>query len=361
MDKLLHRVRGLVERGERVSSADCRALFDVHDLNEFSKLGRIVRERRYGKDAFYRSVESFEFHGGDPAHFLSEVVATASDDAAEIAIKPASNLDEGLRFWLDRFGAFASPGSSESRQIFILLTARFVTRLAEREGMSATRVLSSIREIVPVRLSGAGGELFDDEWRGRYLPGGITSERWLAVHQAGHEIGLRSDATMTFHTGWNPDLYVVHLETLRGLQDRSGGFHGFAPMAYHDTHPDTRYRATPTAAMTLKITTISRLFLDNLPHVIALPGIGDPELSYVALGYGADTIDPSVRPSDLEGMRDDASASGAGELPILSHENPNGANKLALSIVEDRIREARWRPIPVNGEFERIPTMETER
>ncbi len=57
MDKLLHRVRGMVERGERISTADCRGLFDLHNLNEFSKLARVVRERRYGKDAFYRAAQ----------------------------------------------------------------------------------------------------------------------------------------------------------------------------------------------------------------------------------------------------------------------------------------------------------------
>lgn len=360
MDKLIHRVRALVERGERLSAADCRGLFDLHDLNEFSKLSRIPRERRYGKDAFYRAVDVFEYRGEHPDLFFSEVETVASEHAAERVIKPVWKAGYSLEQWLERFRGIAA--ASSSRPVSSRLTAGFVAQLAEENGIKAGDILSAIRPLLPVRLSGEGGELFNDEWRAGYAPAAISSERWLAVHQAAHEIGIPSDAAMTYHTGWNPDLYVAHLETIRSLQEKTGGFGSFVPMAFHDTHPDARFLAVPTASTTLKITAIARLFLDNIPHIVAAPGMSDPEIAYVALSYGADTIDPTVHPSDLESLKAEAGISSGGELIVLSEEDTGRENKkLALPKVEEQIVEARWKPVPVDQAFERIAIEEIER
>lgn len=361
MDKLIHRVRGLVERGERLSAADCRALFDLHDLNEFSRLSRIVRERRYGKDAFYRAVEVFEYRGEHPDLFFSELETVASGHAAELALKPVAREGLGPEQWLERLRGIAAAAAASSRFVSLRPSAGFVAGLAGSEGKKAGEILSVLREAIPVRLSGNGAELFDEAWRARYAPGAVDAERWLAVHQAAHEIGMKTDAAMTFHTGWDPAPYAAHLETLRTLQDRTGGFHAFVPTAFHDTDPDARYRAVPSASMILKTTAIARLFLDNIPHIIAAPGMNDPELSYVALSYGADTIDPSIRPSDLESMHERTALSADGGLPVLSDGNAkSNEGKLALPNVEERIIEARWKAVPVDGAFERIAIEEIE-
>ncbi len=94
-------------------------------------------------------------------------------------------------------------------------------------------------------------------------------------------------------------LHVAHLDMLCSLQDKTNGFQSFTPMGFTILHPDARYLATPPGGTTLKVTAICRLFLDNIPHVVTAPGLGDPEISWTALSYGADTIDAVIRPDDL--------------------------------------------------------------
>ncbi|MGE3802768.1 MAG: hypothetical protein AB7H80_17265, partial [Candidatus Kapaibacterium sp.] len=314
MDKLLHRVRGLVERGERISAKDCRRLFDLNNLNDFSQLGRIVRERKYGRDAFFRAAERVEYRGEHPELFLSEVETLAPEGAVEFLVKVAWREGESLDSWRERFRLFAA----SSLPITLSLSATFLTKAVEGSAITVSSLLKELADHLPIILSADDALLFDEEWRAKHQAGEISGERWLAVHSEAHELGLKTDGGMTFHTPWNPDLYVSHLDTLRSLQDKTEGFRTFAPMAWHDSDPDARYLATPTASTFLKVVTISRLFLDNIPHIVVPPGMSDPELSYVALSYGADTIDSTLRPADLLPMEKPTTITSGGELQVLS-------------------------------------------
>ena len=353
MDRLLHRVRGMVERGERISVEDCRGLFALHNLNEFSKLARIVRERRYGKEAFYKATEVFEYTGEHPELFLSEMETVADPHASELLLKPVWSDKIGVDIWLERFAAFGR----SSQPVRLCLDGLFITRASENEAHDARSLLASVSKILPVLVSGKGAELFNDSWRTEYSPEAISSERWLAVHQAAHEAGLKSGAAMTYYNGWEPDLYVAHLQTLRSLQDRTGGFLEFTPMGFNDTRPDAVYPGTPTGGMTLKVTAISRLFLDNIPHITAVPALGDPEIAWAALDYGADTVDRTIQRQDLSSLQDKNAQSGS-ELVVLPESSSNNQNKLALEFIEDRMYEARWNPVPVNSNYERLATEE---
>ena len=350
MDKLLHRVRGMVERGERISAADCRGLFDLHNLNDFSKLARIVRERRYGKDVLLRAAEVFEYKGEHPELFLSEMETVADPTTLELVVKPIWKGDDSVGAWLERFAAFGQ----HSRLVTVSLDTKFIACVLEVGEQSVGEFLTAVRELLPVWLSGSGAEVFDDRWRAEFAVGAVSSERWLAIHQVAHEIGMKTGAAITYHNGWNPDLYVAHLDTLRSLQDKTGGFQSFTPMGFHDTHPDARYLATPSGGTTLKVTAICRLFLDNIPHVVTAPNLGDPEISWTALSYGADAVDPTIYPSDLSYMDTTSSLTSDGELLVLADGSAKKERSLTLDQVEDRIYEARWNPIAVASNFERL-------
>ena len=348
MNKLIHRVRGLVERGERISSEDCRKLFDVHDLNEFSGLGRLVRERRYGLNAHFRVSETFRYHGEHPELFLSEIETLGPEDAVEFLLKVEWREGDDVASWQERFRAFAEV----SLPVIISLPARFVLAAAESGGKSTREVLKEWGEILPVILSGHDALLFDEEWRNKHAGDSITAERWLALHEGAHEIGMKTEAGMVYHSSFDPDYYVAHLDLLRSLQDKTGGFRSFAPMAWHDNDAEVRYLASPSAALTLKTITISRLFLDNVPHITTSPGLTDPETSYIGLSYGADTIDPTLRPEDLQPSSGGREAGSGNELVVLSEGEVTEDKRLGLGMIEERIIEARFRPVPVIGSGE---------
>ncbi|MCE2504108.1 MAG: hypothetical protein J4G05_08635 [Chlorobi bacterium] len=346
MEKLLHRVRRFVERGERISPDDCRRLFEVNDLNVLSKLGRIMRERRYGLDAHFRAIETYRYRGEHPELFISEAETIAPEDTVELLLKIEWGAGDTWEGWRERFVAF----SSASIPVTLSLTSSFIARAAEGANKGIPDLLSELRDAIPIQISGRDGLLFNDEWRARHAPDSISPERWLAMHQRAHEAGIRTDAGMVYHSAWNPDFYVAHLDMIRSLQQKTEGFLSFTPMEWYDS--DARFLTAPTASTTLKGITIARLFLDNIPHIVVSPGMGDPETSYVALSYGADTIDRSVRPDDLLIETNPLTMGTSGELPILSEAEQGKEKRLDLGMIETRILEARFRPVPVlsNGE-----------
>ncbi len=348
MDKLLHRVRGLVERGERIGTDDCRALFQVNDLNAFSALGRIVRERRYGLNAYFRGVETLRYRGEHPELFLSEAETLAPEGTVEFLIRIEWSRGDTVELWRERFDRFAA----SHLPITVAISATFVVAAAEASKRNPADVLQEFGRILPVLLSGHDAFVFDQELRGKWGAGLVDSEKWLALHSGAHGGGWKTEATMAYHTSWNPDLYVSHLDLIRSLQEKTGGFRSFMPVAWHDPEPTAPYQALPTAATTLKVATICRLFLDNIPHVAAAPGLTDPELAYVALSYGADTIDPTLRPEDITSGTGVAPVLSGGELTVLSEGEQSRDDRPDLRIVEERIVEARFRPVPVlsNGE-----------
>ena len=356
MDKLLHRIRGLAERGERITTEDCRALFDVHDLNEFSRLGRLMRERRYGREAFFRVADSVVYRGEHPGLFLSEVETVIPEESVEVLVKVEWGGEDSAAQWRDRFRQFGE----SSLPLTLSLTASFLARMAEDVGVSFAEIAQEIQALVPLFISGRDGLLFDETWRSEHGGEGISGEGWLAVHDALHQAGLRSEGGMVYHTSWSPDLYVHHLELIRLLQDKTEGFESFAPMAWRESSPTSPYLAIPTASTTLKVMTICRLFLDNIPHIVASPGLSDPELAYVALSYGADTVDPTIRTDDLSVREIDSSSDSAMGLPVLSEGDRRERNGVDLQVVEERIEEARFRPVPVLSSGERLELVRGE-
>ena len=346
MDKLLHRVRGKVERGERISTADCRGLFDLYNLNDFSKLARVVRERRYGKDTLYRAAEVFEYRGEAPDLFFSEMETVAAPDTPELVLRLIWSKGVSADVWLEQCRAF----TNTSRRVTVELDALFMAEMNEAGEKKTDEFLTALKALLPVWISGNRAELFDDTWRAAFSADAVSSERWLAVHQNAHELGMKTGASMLYHSNWNPDLYVAHLDMLRSLQDKTGGFISFVPVGFHDSSPDARYLATPSGGTTLKMTAISRLFLDNIPHIVTAPGLGDPEISWAALSYGADTVDALIRPGD----RINTDLTAGNELMVLSDGGGKKQDRLTLGQIEDRIYEAQWNPIAINSNFERL-------
>ncbi len=295
-------------------------------------------------------LNDFAYNGEDPELFLSEMETVAEMHLPELVVKPRWKDGDSVEGWLERFTAFGK----SSRLITVSLDTRFIACVLETGEQSAGEFLKSVRTHLPVWLSGSGAELFNDAWRTRYAVDVVSSERWLAIHQAAHENGMKTGAAMTYHNGWDPDLYVAHLDMLRSLQDKTNGFQSFTPMGFHDTHPDARYLATPSGGTTLKVTAICRLFLDNIPHVVTAPGLGDPEISWTALSYGADTIDAVIRPDDLTSIDNNSGLNSDGELVVLADGSVRKENTLTLDKIEDRIYEAHWNPVAVTSNFERL-------
>lgn len=156
-------------------------------------------------------------------------------------------------------------------------------------------ILVDLREAGLGSLPGGGAEIFHPEVRDKLCEHKANSHKWLEVHRTAHQIGLKTNCTMLYGHVEKAYHRIDHLLRLRELQDQTGGFQTFIPLAFHPDNTGLSHLKKPSALMDLRTMAVSRLMLDNVPHIKAywiMLGIGTAQ---TALAYGADDIDGTVR------------------------------------------------------------------
>jgi aminodeoxyfutalosine synthase len=160
---------------------------------------------------------------------------------------------------------------------------------------SVKDILQDLRDAGLGSMPGGGAEIFHPEVRDQICEHKANSHKWLEIHQAAHEVGLKTNCTMLYGHVEQAYHRIDHLLKLRDLQDKTGGFQTFIPLAFHPENTKLSHLKKPSALMDLRTMAISRLMLDNVPHIKAywiMLGIGTAQ---TALSYGADDIDGTVR------------------------------------------------------------------
>src|SRR5690606_30326547 len=143
-------------------------------------------------------------------------------------------------------------------------------------------------------LPGGGAEIFDEEVRSQICEHKSDSQRWLDIHRTAHGLGLRSNATMLYGHVEEARHRVDHLCRLRDLQDETGGFQTFIPLAFHPENTGLDHLPKPSGQMDLRQIALARLMLDNFDHIKAYwIMLGEPT-AQVALSFGADDLDGTV-------------------------------------------------------------------
>ena len=183
-------------------------------------------------------------------------------------------------------------------------------------------------------LPGGGAEIFSDRIRKKHFKSKIGADEWLAVHEAAHKLGIPSNCTMLYGLGETWEERVSHLFRLRDLQDRTNGFVSFIPLALQ-YGKDSDLSLSPLENLT--VIAMSRLILDNIPHIKAYwPMIGT-ETAATALSCGADDLDGTL------GLERIAHASGAKTPKVLAKEE---MEKLILMAGFDPVeRDGQYQPI----------------
>ena len=168
--------------------------------------------------------------------------------------------------------------------------------------MSIEEVLIALREAGLDSLPGGGAEIFAEETREKICPGKLSAEGWLEVHDIAHRLGISTNATMLYGHLETTEDRVDHLIRLREQQDKSGGFVTFIPLAFHPEN--TRMDNLPsTSGLTdLQNIAVSRLLLDNFPHIKVYWIMTGLKTAQIALSFGADDIDGTVTEEKITHM-----------------------------------------------------------
>jgi aminodeoxyfutalosine synthase len=196
-------------------------------------------------------------------------------------------------------------------------------------------------------MPGGGAEIFHPEVRHKICEHKADASKWLDIHRTAHQLGLKTNCTMLYGCLENAYHRVDHLMRLRSLQDETGGFQTFIPLAFHPENTRLDHLKKPSAIDDLRTIAVSRLMLDNIPHIKAywiMLGIGTAQ---TALAYGADDIDGTVR---HELIYHDAGATTPELLTceqlrrviIESGREPIERDTLYRKITRDPVSPAKW-------------------
>jgi aminodeoxyfutalosine synthase len=197
-------------------------------------------------------------------------------------------------------------------------------------------------------LPGGGAEIFHPEVRDQICEHKADGTNWIDIHRTAHRLGLRSNCTMLYGHIEQPLHRIDHLLRLRALQDETGGFQTFVPLAFHPDNTGLSHIPKPSAVMDLRTMAVARLMLDNIQHIKAywiMLGIGTAQ---AALGYGADDLDGTVR---HELIYHDAGATtpeslGVDQIRQLIAEagrDPMERDTLYRPVMRDDLNPLKWR------------------
>ncbi|MCX5684731.1 MAG: CofH family radical SAM protein [Planctomycetota bacterium] len=173
-------------------------------------------------------------------------------------------------------------------------TAVEIASVAKKAGLAPREVLAKLKTAGLTGLPGGGAEIFDPAVRERICPKKISGQEWIAIHREAHRLNLTTNATMLYGHVETPAHRVDHLLALRGLQDETGGLAAFIPLPFHPRGTKLPDLPGTTACDDLRTIAVSRLVLDNVPHIKAFWIMLTPDLAQVALRFGADDLDGTV-------------------------------------------------------------------
>jgi aminodeoxyfutalosine synthase len=181
-------------------------------------------------------------------------------------------------------------------------TAVEIAFFADIYGRTDEQVLRELMAAGLDSLPGGGAEIFAERVRQKICHDKCGTDRYLDIHRIAHRLGLRSNVTMLYGHIETMEERVDHMLRCRALQDETGGFQAFIPLAFHPDNNQMRKLPAPTATDTLKVHAVARLMLDNIPHVKAFWIATGVELAQLALWFGADDLDGTVQEEKIYHM-----------------------------------------------------------
>ncbi len=319
-DPALRPVAEKVRAGDRLTREDGLTLYRSADVLGLGALADAVNRARHGDVVTFAANQHINptnvcvlrttcaFCGyarlpkehGAYRYTLDQVLAEAAHAAdgltREFHIVGGLDMQAGLAYYAEMFRALKA---SFPHVHIKALTAVEIAHLARIEKMTWAEVLTALREAGLDTMPGGGAETFSAAVREQIAGKKLGGADYIGVHRAAHQLGIRSNCTMLYGHVETLDDRMEHLQMLRDLQDETGGFLAYIPLAYH---PDDnvlgerlgRQGTSTTGFDDLKMLAVGRLFLDNFAHVKSHWIMVGQAVSQVALHFGVNDLEGTV-------------------------------------------------------------------
>ena len=303
-----------VRAGKRLSLADGKTLYEHPNILALGYLANIVRERLNGKRVYFIYNQHINYSNicvnlckfcafgrerEDPLAYemtideiRRKVRERLDEPIDEIHVVGSVHPDLPFSWYLEMLKAIHEERPGVHVQAF---TGVEIHHLAQLAGKSVAETLKELMAAGLGSMPGGGAEVFSPRVRALTCPKKISGEEWLQVARTAHKLGLKTNATMLYGHIETLDERLEHLDALRRLQDETQGFLAFIPLAYHPKNNELGQGRKATTGITdLKNIAVSRLMLDNFPHVKAYWIMLGQKMAQVALAFGAADLDGTV-------------------------------------------------------------------
>ncbi|MEW5767969.1 MAG: aminofutalosine synthase MqnE [bacterium] len=297
-----------VEAGQRLQEKDGLILFQTRDISGLGWMAGRIRSSFHGNTAYFvqnRQINPsnictlrcrfcrFSKDAGDPGAYdleIEEILQQLSPDLTEVHVVGSLNPNRGWEYYLKLIGSIHQRLPKAGIKAW---TAVEIDYFSRKFGISVEELLKQFQEAGLTMLAGGGAEVFAKRVRNILCPQKIEADRWLEIHRIAHRMGIRSNATLLYGHVETLEERVEHLLRLRALQDETGGFTAFIPLAFQPADLGIISRRV-SPIEDLKTIAVSRLLLDNVPHIKAYWVMLGEETAAMALHFGADDLDGTV-------------------------------------------------------------------
>jgi len=308
MTGLLERVAQRFQPGERLTREEAIALFETRDVVGLGRLAGATKRERFGERAHFvinRQINpsnvcvlscrfcDFATKRGRPNAYemtLQEILERCSPELREVHIVGGLHPDWPWSFYLEMFHAIKAAFPQIQLKAW---TAVEIDYFSKKFRLSVEDVLGQLQAAGLAALPGGGAEVFSERVRKALFPFKIGAPRWLEIHRIAHRLGIPTNATLLYGHMETHAERVDHMLKLRALQDETGGFMSFIPLAYQPGSTQVVARQA-SAIEDLKTIAVARVLLDNIPHIKAYWVTMGEEIASVALQCGADDLDGTI-------------------------------------------------------------------
>lgn len=319
MDEMIKRA-GLIDIlvkinvGERLSIDDGVRLYRSPDILAVGYLANLVREKKNGNNAYFiynqhinysnicTNLCKFCAFGKDATSPLAyemtiedirnKVKERLDEPITEIHMVGGIHPDLPFSYYLNALSAIKEVRPLVHIQAF---TCVEIAHLAEIAKLSVSDTLTQLMSAGLGSIPGGGAEVFSPRIRAKTCEKKLSGEGWIEVAKTAHRLGLQSNATMLYGHIETIEERLEHMDMLRQAQDETGGFMTFIPLAFHPKNTEMADISKSSGIEDLKNIAVARLFLDNFPHIKAYWVMIGIKLAQVALSFGADDIDGTVK------------------------------------------------------------------
>lgn len=302
-----------VAEGKRVSYDDAIRLWNDEDIFALGEAAHAIRTRKHQNRAFYiRNMHlnytnvcvyscsfcafarrpgeegSWEWDIQECVHYCRE---KGLDKLSEVHIVGGVNAKYPYEYYIELVRTIRREFPNAHIKAFTAVELDFISRICRKP---VEKLLEDLLAAGLGSLPGGGAEILTDRAWKEVCSGKTPPDKWLNIHRLAHKMGIRSTCTMLYGHVETAEERIEHLEKIRRLQDETGGFTAFIPLAFHPVNTALEHIPAPTGLLSTRLHALARIYLDNIEHIKAYWIMLGPKVAQTLLRFGVDDIDGTI-------------------------------------------------------------------